>query len=61
VEPESFKKLYEVEEEDMGSFCTSCCREHICDVYGKPSDELSRFNKGIKELRHDAAEVHSSY
>lgn len=27
-----------------GTFCASCCREHVSDVYGQESQEMVRFN-----------------
>lgn len=55
VEPATFNRMFGVPEDEMDSFCTSCCREHIADVYGPRSDEIRRFNAGIKNLRRRSA------
>lgn len=34
VETETFGDIYGVDPEDMDEFCSSCCSEHIGDVYG---------------------------
>lgn len=53
VEPESFKKMYDVDEgPEMERFCTSCCREQIGDVYGVASKEMRHFNSAVKQLKN---------
>mmetsp|Transcript_6822 Transcript_6822/g.7066 ORF Transcript_6822/g.7066 Transcript_6822/m.7066 type:complete len:203 (-) Transcript_6822:82-690(-) len=44
VEPAKYKKMFNIEEEEMNEFCVFCCQEQIIDVYGEKSLEWSRFN-----------------
>eukprot|EP01041_Mallomonas_annulata_P005022 gene5022-10050_t len=44
VDPAKYKKMFDVEEEDMNDFCAFCCREQIADVYGDTSEEMIRFD-----------------
>lgn len=45
VEPAKYKKMFDVEEENLNDFCAFCCREQINDVYGEESDEKKRFEE----------------
>ena len=51
VEGETFGKMYGVSPPEMDTFCTSCCREQIGDVYGTLSTEMTTFNLAIKHLK----------
>mmetsp|Transcript_426 Transcript_426/g.1554 ORF Transcript_426/g.1554 Transcript_426/m.1554 type:complete len:181 (+) Transcript_426:1529-2071(+) len=55
VEPQTFRRMYGVDEADLDIFCTACCRDHIRDVYGDTSDEIRRFNGAVKDLRRTTA------
>lgn len=51
VEGQTFGKMYGVTPPEMDTFCTSCCREQIGDVYGAVSTEMTTFNLAIKHLK----------
>ncbi|CAM9447061.1 unnamed protein product [Chrysoparadoxa australica] len=54
VKPEVFESQFGVPPEDMESFCSDCCREHITDVYGETSGEMKAFNSAISKLEGGA-------
>mmetsp|Transcript_14045 Transcript_14045/g.18744 ORF Transcript_14045/g.18744 Transcript_14045/m.18744 type:complete len:110 (+) Transcript_14045:320-649(+) len=56
VEANSFQSMYGIHSDDLDNFCTSCCREHISDVYGLNSQEMRRFNGALKSLRRSASQ-----
>ena len=59
VRPEKFKEMFDVDEEDLSDFAAFCCREHIGDLYGESSIELSRFEEIIDSL-YDEAEAEAN-
>eukprot|EP00850_Spirogloea_muscicola_P011689 SM000073S21465 [mRNA] locus=s73:396546:397232:- [translate_table: standard] len=50
VEPEVFKDLYDVDEQDMDATACNFCRQSIRDVYGGRSKELKSFQRIIRTL-----------
>lgn len=50
VNPQKYKKMFDVEEEELNDFCSFCCREQISDVYGVKSVEMTKFNDVNKEI-----------
>jgi hypothetical protein len=55
VTPVTFNAMFDIEPAEMDEFCTSCCREQITDVYTKNSDEMTRFNLAIKDLKSSSS------
>lgn len=41
----------------FGNFCSSCCREHIGDLYGASSTEMARFNREVPDAAVEDAAV----
>ena len=64
VDPQKYKTMFDVEEEEMNSFCSFCCREQISDVYGKFSTEMKVFDEVNLKLNpedtDDAEEVYET-
>eukprot|EP00850_Spirogloea_muscicola_P015112 SM000113S24068 [mRNA] locus=s113:205538:206131:- [translate_table: standard] len=50
VEPEVFKDLYDVDEQDMDATACNFCMQSIRDVYGGRSKELKSFRRIIRTL-----------
>jgi len=56
VDPQKYKKMFDVEESELNDFCSFCCREQITDVYGPESKELTQFENVIADLNGEDAE-----
>ncbi len=48
VEPDNFKKMYDIDNEEFNEFAIDCCRQHIEGVYGSKSEEMINYNNRIK-------------
>jgi len=47
VTPETFEAMFGVPPKALDEFAIACCQEHIKDIYGEQSTELSRFNRTV--------------
>jgi uncharacterized protein len=47
VQTDTFKAMYNVDEEDLEDFAIDCCLEHIESIYGDDSPEMDRFQEEI--------------
>ena len=47
VEPDIFKKMYNIELEELNAFAIDCCQQHIGDIYGEHSLEMLLFNNAV--------------
>ncbi|NEP90346.1 MAG: YkgJ family cysteine cluster protein [Okeania sp. SIO2C2] len=47
VQPDTFRKLYGIEPEELNEFAIDCCQQHIGDMYGDRSLEMLRFNHAV--------------
>lgn len=50
VTPENFKRLYDVNADDINEFSIDCCEYHIGEVYGEDSGEFERFQTIISAV-----------
>lgn len=57
VEPAKFKKMFDVEQEDLNDFCRFCCEEQITDSYGEDSPEMIRFLTVMDSLDDDGDDL----
>ncbi|MEO0853917.1 MAG: YkgJ family cysteine cluster protein [Cyanobacteria bacterium J06648_11] len=48
VSPRTFGRMFGIEPTDLPEFATSCCKEHITDIYGADSAEMQRFETEIR-------------
>ncbi len=50
VTSSTFEAMFGIPPEELDEFATSCCQEHIQDIYGEKSAELERFNRIVGAL-----------
>lgn len=43
VQPDNFKRMYDINDEEFNEFAIDCCCQHIEAVYGSKSQEMSQF------------------
>lgn len=54
VEPEMFKALYGIEENDMDKEACGFCQDQIRSVYGGRSKELKTFQRVVRNLKKNS-------
>ncbi|MBD2580535.1 YkgJ family cysteine cluster protein [Oscillatoria sp. FACHB-1406] len=47
VRPDTFKQMFDVEEDEFEEFAIACCIEQIEDLYGEDSPEMQRYQESV--------------
>lgn len=48
VNPDTFRDMYDVAEEEFNQFAIACCREQIAGVYGYRSSQMQQYNSAVR-------------
>ncbi|MGK7930515.1 MAG: YkgJ family cysteine cluster protein [Microcystaceae cyanobacterium] len=49
VRLDTFQQMFKIKAEEFNEFAIDCCLEHIEDMYGKNSPEMSNYRQAIAE------------
>lgn len=47
VTPDTFETMFGIAATDLNDFAIDCCQQHIDDLYGDDSPEMTRFNQAV--------------
>jgi uncharacterized protein len=47
VKPDNFQRMYGVELKEFDEFAIDCCHQHIEDLYGEDSPEMTRYQQEV--------------
>ncbi|MEO1068097.1 MAG: YkgJ family cysteine cluster protein [Cyanobacteria bacterium J06638_6] len=47
VTADTFEAMFGIDNHELDDFAIDCCQEHIADIYGDSSPEMSRFEQAV--------------